>query len=75
MHFKAVFDAFNEHLEEYRPYYLGNGEQFPWAFKMFITMSEYSIDEDSLQIIFRQAKDKLVEWVMQLCGIQVDYDE
>jgi len=44
MHFKAVFDAFNEHLEEYRPYYAGNGEQFPWAFKMFITMSEYSID-------------------------------
>lgn len=24
VHFKAVFDAFNEHLEEYRPYYLGN---------------------------------------------------
>jgi hypothetical protein len=39
---------------------------------MFITMSEYSIDEDSLQIIFRQAKDKLVEWATLLCGLHVD---
>ena len=42
---------------------------------MFITMSEYSIDEESLQIIFRQAKDKLIEWATLLCGIQVDFSE
>lgn len=70
-----MFDAFNEHLEEYRPYYLGNGEQFPWAFKMFTTMSEYSIDEDSLQIIFRQAKDKVMEWASMMCGIIVNHSE
>jgi hypothetical protein len=58
VHFKAIFDAFNEHLEEYRPFYMGNGEQFPWAFKMFASMSEYSITEDSLHIIFLQAKGK-----------------
>ena len=57
---RAVFEAFNEHLEEYRPFYQGNGEQFPWAVTMFPTMSEYSIDEESLQIIFRQAREKMV---------------
>jgi len=54
---------------------MGIGEQFPWALKMFVTMSEYSIDEDSLQIIFRQAKDKMIEWASHLCGIIVDHQE
>ena len=36
-------------------------------------MSEYSIDEESLPIIFRQAKDKIVEWATMLCGLQVDF--
>jgi hypothetical protein len=42
---------------------------------MFITMSEYSIDEDSLQIIFRQAKDKIVEWTTLLAGLHVEFSE
>jgi hypothetical protein len=75
VHFKAIFDAFNEHLEEYRPFYMGNGEQFPWAFKMFASMSEYSITEDSLHIIFLQAKEKMIQWCSSLCGIIVDHDE
>lgn len=74
-HLKAIFDAFNEHLEEYRPFFLGNGEQFPWAMRMFVSMSEYSISEDSLQIIFLQAKEKMVEWCSMLCGLLPDHHE
>ena len=73
MHYKAIFDSFNEHLEEYRPFYLGNGEQFPWAIRMFSSMSEYSINEDSLQIIFQQAKEKMIEWCSNLCGMMIDF--
>jgi hypothetical protein len=36
-------------------------------------MSEYSIDEDSLHIIFRQAKEKMVDWLGTLCGILVNH--
>ena len=42
---------------------------------MFVTMSEYSIDEDSLQIIFRQSREKLVEWASTLCGLIVPCEE
>ena len=42
---------------------------------MFVSMSEYSISEDSLQIIFMQAKEKMVEWCGLLCGVMVDHRE
>ncbi len=38
-------------------------------------MSEYSINEDSLQIIFMQCKEKMVQWCTLLCGLMVDYEE
>lgn len=37
-------------------------------------MSEYSINEDSLQIIFMQSREKIVEWCTLLCGLIVDHD-
>jgi hypothetical protein len=43
--------------------------------KMFTSMSEYSINEESLQIIFLQAKEKMVEWCSNLCGLIVDSQE
>jgi hypothetical protein len=42
---------------------------------MFVSMSEYSISEDSLQIIFMQAKEKMVEWCSLLCGVVVDHPQ
>jgi hypothetical protein len=41
---------------------------------MFVSMSEYSINEDSLQIIFLQSKEKMAEWCTLLCGLIVDTD-
>ena len=42
---------------------------------MYTAMSEYSIDEDSISIIFRQAKDKIIEWASLLCGIHAEWPE
>jgi hypothetical protein len=42
---------------------------------MFVSMSEYSISEDSLQIIFMQAKERMVEWCSTLCGLLVEHKE
>ncbi len=36
-------------------------------------MSEYAINEESLQIIFLQSKEKMIEWCSHLCGLMVDY--
>ena len=37
-------------------------------------MTFYSIDEDSLGLLFKQVKDRIVEMVSFLCGMHVDYE-
>jgi len=39
--YRAIFDAANEYLSIYQPYYDTNGQTFPWTFRPYMALMHY----------------------------------
>ena len=65
-HNKIIFDCLNESLELFRPYDI-RGKPLMWKTNnKKLTFS--IISEDNIDIVLRQATDKVIEWASHLCG-------
>ncbi|KAM3137648.1 hypothetical protein pb186bvf_010262 [Paramecium bursaria] len=66
-HNKAIFDAFNETLNIFRPFFMVNGLPYPWCYsERHLTV--IIINNDNLQILFEKVKQKVLEYASSLCG-------
>jgi hypothetical protein len=55
IHNRAIFDAFNECLNVFRPFYLVNGMPYPWSFsEKHLTV--IIINESNIEILFEKVK-------------------
>ena len=64
-HNKALFDAFNEALDIYRPYGL-KGAPYDW--KLSKECNPKIIEEEDVSRILQNAKEKVLEWCSTTCG-------
>ncbi len=72
-HNRAVFDAVNNELQFFRPFFSSEGEPFPWTNNL--GMTHYDITEEALYIIFVQVKEKIQRSAVTLCGMFTDFDD
>ena len=72
-HSKCIFDCVNELLQPFQPYYHTKGDSFPWSISLFKSITFYSIDEESIEAVFDQIKQKMGYITDEyLCGILID---
>lgn len=71
-HNKAIFDAVNEVLIEFQPYYSSQGEPFPWSESLETTF--YCITDDSFGALVGQIKDRIWEYSNILAGVILDIE-
>ncbi|CAD8051418.1 unnamed protein product [Paramecium sonneborni] len=64
IHNKAIFDACNEALNYQRPYYLNQGQPYPWE-KL---ENQVIIKKDFLPKIFSNTENKIIKWSKTLGG-------
>ena len=74
-HNRAVFDAFNEALNQFRPYYqistlscYLDGPPYPWN-NSEKALTFYFIAEDNIREVFEKTQFKVLKWASSLCGI------
>ena len=66
IHNKVVFDCLNEIFDNYRPYGL-KGPPLPWSNNLRTLTYKYS-EEDRIDEIFSETRDKLLKWSLTECG-------
>lgn len=71
IHNRAIFDAVNDELQIYKPFYACGGVPFPWTLNAGLT--SYQFTEESIQIVFFQVKEKIEEKLNHLCGMHLDF--
>ena len=62
----------NEFLEEYKPFYATRGEPLPWTITLSGT-TYYEISEESIQLLFKEVKEKVSRTVTILCGLHLNH--
>ncbi|CAD8046003.1 unnamed protein product [Paramecium sonneborni] len=65
IHNKAIFDACNEVLNRFRPYYYNSGIKYPWEQKRIILQS---ISNEKLALILEEVKQIVSKQSKVLCG-------
>ena len=66
LHNKMIFDCMNDALEYFRPFDI-RGRPLPWKLNQRkLTYSE--INEENMDIVLEQAKNKVVEISLSMCG-------
>ncbi|CAD8044137.1 unnamed protein product [Paramecium primaurelia] len=65
IHYKAIFDACNEVLNRYRPFYYNSGIKYPWEQKK---ISLQKISNESIDKILEQVKSIVLKQSKVLCG-------
>lgn len=73
LHNKAIFDSFNEALDQLRPFGL-KGRPSPWK-PAVIQTNVRVVNEKNMEFVLNKAKDKLLEWSSNLCGFIHDKEE
>ncbi|CAD8066386.1 unnamed protein product [Paramecium primaurelia] len=64
IHNRAIFDACNEVLNTFRPYYYNNGEPYPWEARI----PHQTIKCDDFCEILNQMESKILQLANCLCG-------
>lgn len=72
-HNRAIFDAVNDILLEYQPYYNSRGQPFPWSYNFETTF--YYITDESFSALITQIKQKVWEYSTTLAGILIENNE
>jgi hypothetical protein len=63
-----VFDAFNESLNLFRPYFLINGPPYLWNISEK-ALTFYFIAEENIDEVFEKTKYKVMKCASTLCGV------
>ncbi|CAK84413.1 unnamed protein product (macronuclear) [Paramecium tetraurelia] len=73
IHNRAIFDTFNEILNQYRPFYYCNGQPYPWEYNRNLVVILYN--NENIHQLLEKAKDKLIFYASVLCGLINDDEE
>ncbi|CAK95089.1 unnamed protein product (macronuclear) [Paramecium tetraurelia] len=73
IHNRAIFDTFNEILNQYRPFYYSNGQPYPWEYNRNLVVILY--DSENINLLLMKAKEKLIFYASTLCGLINEDDE
>ncbi|CAD8184988.1 unnamed protein product [Paramecium octaurelia] len=73
IHNRAIFDTFNEILNQYRPFYYSNGQPYPWEYNRNLVVVLY--DDENINLLLMKAKEKLIFYASILCGLINEDDE
>ncbi|CAD8188419.1 unnamed protein product [Paramecium pentaurelia] len=73
IHNRAIFDTFNEILNQYRPFYKCNGQPYPWQYNRNLVVILFN--NENINLLIEKAKEKLISYASVLCGLINDDDE
>ena len=68
-----IFDAFNEALDSLRPYGL-KGLPYPWKSNIKSSLPR-EITPGNMNKVIEKAKEKVMNWVVNMCGYFGENDE
>ncbi|CAD8109006.1 unnamed protein product [Paramecium sonneborni] len=73
IHNRAIFDTFNQILNQYRPFYYCNGQPYPWEYNRNLVVVLYN--NENINLLLEKAKEKLIFYASILCGLINDDEE
>ncbi|CAD8101603.1 unnamed protein product [Paramecium sonneborni] len=73
IHNRAIFDTFNQILNQYRPFYYCNGQPYPWEYNRNLVVILYNIQ--NINLLLEKAREKLIFYASILCGLINDDEE
>ncbi|CAD8164618.1 unnamed protein product [Paramecium octaurelia] len=73
IHNRAIFDTFNEILNQYRPFYYCNGQPYPWEYNRNLVVVLYN--NENIHLLLEKAKEKLIFYASVLCGLINDDED
>jgi hypothetical protein len=70
VHNKAIFDSINEGINIFRPYFIINGQPYPWS-QSEKALTYYFIREDCVDELLEKVELEVLRWCSGLCGLIV----